>query len=175
MALKAKVKVGRVTNLSEARYCAGMGVDLLGFPVGEDGLKPEQYKQLIEWVSGPEFVLEAHHSSSLDIRTITDNYPGHYIEINSGQLDWLSNSELNFILALQPGETVPANENIKFIEILNWNGEKISSRVPLLLNTTDVRQALSLNAGIALTGSEEERPGIKDYQLNDILESLELD
>ena len=175
MALKAKVKVGRVTNLSEARYCAGMGVDLLGFPVGEDGLKPEQYRQLIEWVSGPEFVLEAHHSSSSDLKYITDNYPGHYIEINSSQLDWVTNTDLNFILAVKPGEAVPGNENIKFVEVLNWNGEKIKSHSPLLLNTVDVEKALSLNAGIALVGSEEERPGIKDYQLNDILESLEVD
>jgi phosphoribosylanthranilate isomerase len=31
MPLKTFVKVGCITNLSDARYCAGMGVDMLGF------------------------------------------------------------------------------------------------------------------------------------------------
>ena len=29
MPLKTFVKVGNITNLSDARYCAGMGVDML--------------------------------------------------------------------------------------------------------------------------------------------------
>lgn len=180
MSLKAKVKVGHITNLSEARYCAGMGVDLLGFPVGSDGLKPEQYKQMIEWVAGPEFVLEAHHSPSLDLTGITDNYPGHYIEIGSHQLEWLKNKDLNFILAIKPGEWVnlygdlTSYENLKFVELLNGSksdATAIKAFFPVLLNDVDL--ALSLNTGIALIGSDEEKPGIKDYQIADILESLE--
>jgi phosphoribosylanthranilate isomerase len=180
MSLKAKVKVGHITNLSEARYCAGMGVDLLGFPVGGDGLKPEQYKQMIEWVAGPEFVLEVHESPSLDIKNITDNYPGHYIEIGSHQLNWLQNKELNFILAIKPEEWVNLYgqltdyENIKFVELLGPSksvATAMKAFFPLLIN--DVEMALSLGTGIALIGSDEEKPGIKDYQLNDILESLE--
>ncbi len=181
MSLKAKVKVGRVTNLSEARYCAGMGVDLLGFPVGDDGLKPEQYKQLIEWVAGPEFVLEVHQSQTLDLKYITDNYPGHYIEIGTHQLEWLKDKSLNFVLAIKPSEwvniygNVTAHDNIKFIELLEPSKSEattIKSFFPVLLN--DVQMALSLNTGIALTGSDEEKPGIKDYSnLADILETLE--
>ena len=36
MSLQTFVKVGEITNLSDARYCAGMGVDLLGFNVVEN-------------------------------------------------------------------------------------------------------------------------------------------
>ena len=181
MSLKAKVKVGRVTNLSEARYCAGMGVDLLGFPVGEGGLEPEEYRKMIDWIAGPELVLEAHYSK-VDLTYITDNYPGHYIEIGSHQLDWLKDKSLNFVLALKPSEWVNVYgdvmgcENIKFVELLEPTKSEavtIRSFFPLLLN--DVELGLSLNTGIALTGSDEERPGIKDYRLRDILESLESD
>src|ERR1044071_6406214 len=105
MSLKAKVKVGRVTNLSEARYCAGMGVDMLGFPVGVEGIKPEEYRRMIEWIAGPELVLEAHYLKT-DLNYITENYPGHYIEIGSHQLEWLKDKSLNFVLALKPGEWV---------------------------------------------------------------------
>lgn len=179
MSLKAKVKVGRVTNLSEARYCAGMGVDLLGFPVGPDGLKPEQYKQLIEWVAGPEFVLEAHRSQTLDLTYITDNYPGHYIEIGIHQLEWLSHKDLNFIVAIEPQEWVRFSgklkgENLKFIEVINWGHEKIESVVPVLVNINSIDDIAKTDHGIALTGSDEEKPGIKDYSsIADILEALE--
>jgi phosphoribosylanthranilate isomerase len=179
MSLKAKVKVGRVTNLSEARYCAGMGVDMLGFPVGEEGLQPEEYRKMIDWVAGPELVLEAHYLKT-DLNYITDNYPGHYIEIGSHQLDWLKDKSLNFVLAIKPGEWVNLYgeligcDNIKFIEVLSASksdAAAIKTFFPVLLN--DVEMALGLNTGIALTGSDEEKPGIKDYQLADILESLE--
>ncbi|MEI9921628.1 MAG: hypothetical protein WDO14_22985 [Bacteroidota bacterium] len=179
MSLKVKVKVGRITNLSEARYCAGMGVDLLGFPVGEGGLKPEEYKKMIDWVAGPEFVLEAHYSN-VDLKYITDNYPGHYIEIGSHQLDWLKDKSLNFVLAIKSSEWVNlygdlmAHQNIKFIELLEPSKNEattIRSFFPVLLS--DVGMALSLNTGIALIGSDEEKPGIKDYELSEILESLE--
>jgi len=176
MSLKAKVKVGRVTNLSEARYCAGMGVDMLGFPVGDGGLKPEQYKQLIEWVSGPEFVLEVHQTQAMDLKEITDNYPGHYIEIGLHQLEWLSREDLDFVVALGSGDLaqVAGKKNVKFVEILDWNGEVVKSTVPLLLNTNNVDAVLSLNAGIALNGSDEDKPGIKDYsEIAEVLEALE--
>jgi phosphoribosylanthranilate isomerase len=179
MSLKAKVKVGRITNLSEARYCAGMGVDLLGFPVGEGGLKPDQYRQMIDWVAGPEYVLEAHYLGSLDLRYITENYPGHYVEIGSKQLDWLRDDSLNFIVALTVDEwreLKPADKNIKFIEILGWKGETIDSTIPILLNVESLDDVLKTPHGISLIGTDEEKPGIKDYgKIAEILEELETD
>jgi len=191
MSLKAKVKVGRVTNLSEARYCAGMGVDMLGFPVGEEGLKPEHYKQMIEWVAGPEFVLEVHHFQTADVKYITDNYPGHYIEIGSAQLGWLSDKGLNFVVAIKPHEWVnlygdlTARQNIKYVELLGATKQDsatiraIGAYFPVLLNvesTEGLDDLLKLAAGIALTGSDEEKPGIKDYsKVSEILEALETD
>ncbi len=190
MSLKTTVKVGSITSLSEARYCAGMGVDLLGFPVGDGGLQPEQYRQMIEWVAGPELVLEVNHSRTLDLQYITENYPGHYIEIGRGQLDWLSNSTLNFILAIEPADWVSlygdlmGRDNIKFIELLGATKNDvatvraINSQFPVLLNVTSAAglgDGLLMNTkGISLTGSEEEKPGIKDYgHVAEVLEALE--
>jgi phosphoribosylanthranilate isomerase len=185
MSLKAKVKVGRITNLSEARYCAGMGVDMLGFPVGEEGLKPEQYKQMIEWVAGPEFVLEAHHFRSIDLKTITDNYPGHYIQIGIHQLSWTANKDLNFILTINPGDwvniygEVMGQENIKFVELTNASDVRtITTYFPVLVNVDSMalEDILKLDTGIAITGSDEEKPGIKEYnKVAEVLEALEVE
>ena len=38
--------VGNITNLSEARYCAGMGVHFLAFPV--DIVNPKMYQDRSE-------------------------------------------------------------------------------------------------------------------------------
>jgi len=54
--LKTKVKVSKVTNLSEARYCAGMGVDFLSFPVSS--VDPKTYQEITGWVAGPLFGVE---------------------------------------------------------------------------------------------------------------------
>lgn len=191
MSLKSKVKVGRVTNLSEARYCAGMGVDMLGFPVGKDGLTPEQYKQMIEWVAGPEFVLETNHSDSVDRTYITDNYPGHYVGIGVREIDWLYETKLNFVVILEARDWVrvygdlTSRDNVKFVEVVNASKQDaatiraIAAYFPVLVRISSVEDLSiidSLNAGIALTGSDEEKPGIKDYsKVAEILESLEVD
>ena len=56
--LITKVKVGQVTNLSEARYCAGMGVDFLSFPIVS--IDPKTYQEITGWVAGPKFGIEVN-------------------------------------------------------------------------------------------------------------------
>jgi phosphoribosylanthranilate isomerase len=61
MALRMRVKVGGITNLSEARYCAGMGCDYLGFRVGGKGLSPKGFREIAGWVAGPQLIVEVDH------------------------------------------------------------------------------------------------------------------
>lgn len=59
MALKTFVKISTVNNLSDARYCAGMYVNLMGFNLEEgnkDYMAPEKYQELTDWLSGLEYV-----------------------------------------------------------------------------------------------------------------------
>lgn len=54
MPLKTLVKVGKITNLSDARYCAGMNVDMLGFVTvesRENYLPVKDYQDIRGWVS----------------------------------------------------------------------------------------------------------------------------
>ena len=85
MALKTKVKVGNITNLSDARYCAGMGVDMLGFPVsGTNGLSLEKFKEINGWVTGPELVLEI--DSPENAAELAQQFYGNHIEIEAALL-----------------------------------------------------------------------------------------
>src|SRR6185369_1389083 len=95
--LITKVKVGQVTNLSEARYCAGMGVDFLSFPISS--IDPKTYLEITGWVAGPKFGVEVDAKNISNVR----EYKTDFIEINIGQLD--ENMALeNLIVSLETSE-----------------------------------------------------------------------
>jgi len=186
MSLKAKVKVGHVNNLSAARYCAGMGVDFLGFRMGDKGLNPVAYKEIIDWISGPELILEAHRDQALTLEDITSNYPGHYIEINKDQLHWLESSGHQFILFIEQSDLpfvmtrIEGKDNLKYIELSVDAIEDLtsSSPVPVMLFLRDprwVELAMQLNVfALSINSGDEERPGLMDYAVvAEVLESLE--
>ncbi|TGD80354.1 hypothetical protein [Hymenobacter wooponensis] len=61
MALIVPVMVRCINNLSDARYCAGMGADCLTFrldPAWSDHLTPEAVQELGGWVSGVQLIGE---------------------------------------------------------------------------------------------------------------------
>ena len=61
MALSTFVKVSGISNLSDARYCAGMGVHVLGFALEKEHsqhIDPEKYTAITEWLAGVEFAAE---------------------------------------------------------------------------------------------------------------------
>ena len=83
MALKTNVKISNVSNLSDARYCAGMGVDMLGFCTDEskpDYINPTVFSELTQWVAGPQFVGEFGSMNSDDIKLINTDYQFDLIE-----------------------------------------------------------------------------------------------
>ena len=82
MSLKTKVKVGNITNLSDARYCAGMGVDMLGFAIGKadgQGVGATKFKEITDWIAGPEFILELPEGAIIDI---SEKYNVSLIELS---------------------------------------------------------------------------------------------
>jgi len=54
-----RVKICGITNLADARYCAGAGADYLGFLQSDASpryVEPEAARQIIEWVAGVKTV-----------------------------------------------------------------------------------------------------------------------
>ena len=55
------IKAGNITNLSNARYCAGMGIDIIGFPIGNNsffGLETVKIEEIKNWIAGIDIALE---------------------------------------------------------------------------------------------------------------------
>lgn len=182
--LKTKVKVGSVTNLSEARYCAGMGVDYLSFPVA--AVDPKTYQEITGWVAGPQFGIEAETYSE-----ILDRYPVDFIQTSGDAMAgmpagtkvivglsanrWAQEKEQlitskNKILLLELTAS-PLDEGAKSM-IMDASREfevfiKFSAN-----NSLEEILALPIS-GISLDGSAEVKAGLKEYPLAEILEKLE--
>jgi phosphoribosylanthranilate isomerase len=187
MSLKTKVKAGNITNLSDARYCAGMGVDWLGFPANT--VNPVTFKEITDWVAGPEFVLELHETTTID--SIGD-YPVSIFEISSNQLnliDRLQSSTLMVRLSLSQwgelkSELLRFKDKISYLVMepdsqdLNILSD-IALHFRILINQSETHSLTSLLAspvvGINVTGENELKPGLKDFErLSSILEELEI-
>jgi phosphoribosylanthranilate isomerase len=196
MALKTLVKVGRISNLSDARYCAGMSVDLLGFRVvkGNDHyVSPELFKEIRGWFSGPAIVAEAYGiEKGEDLPEIIQQYLPDYIELSLADLLKIHSPSSTYILATTYEEIVAQEDAIapfriqisKIIVPATTDKKHVdelarSYKVLLQVDATTPDDAFINNPslkGIALQGSPEEKPGLKNYdQLSDILEKLEVE
>jgi len=183
--LITKVKVGQVTNLSEARYCAGMGVDFLSFPISS--VDPKTYQEITGWVAGPKFGVEADSKNISSAQV----YKTDFIEINIDQLVGSSGLE-NLIVSLEASEweikkssLLLSKGNILYLE-LNISSldeftlgiiHEINEDFKILLkpsNQIGLDKILKLPVdGLCFDGNAETKPGLKEYPLSEILEKLE--
>jgi len=192
MALKTSVKVGRISNLSDARYCSGMGVDWLGFRVNKsdpDYINPDLFQEIRGWFSGPEIVAEIYGITSEEVlREAEVSYQPDYLELSLNEISLVQSSSLPLLLSIKTLE-VPSIKKlshdllsrIKYLivpDTLSTNEfAELSKSYSLLLKISDQFKSEFLSlpiSGIALEGSAEDKPGIKDYALlADVLEALE--
>lgn len=204
MGLKTLVKVGEISNLSDARYCAGMGVEMLGFnldPSSSQFMSPESFNDITNWLAGVKFVGEFEDLPIEDIKLSTQNYTLDFIQIDNidllGELALISTP---IIFKLNIDDSAILNKLSKSIEIVGDYCDYliISSSDSALFDSIDEELAkiktemqtlkafgieehnldsiiaTKTYSGIALKGSEEEKPGFKEYgALMDLLEALD--
>ncbi len=204
MALKTFVKVGNITNLSDARYCAGMGVDLLGFRMDEKSteyIDQASYKEIVGWISGPQYVGEFESNDASTILTTQKELKFEYIQVSDIELanslsttsdviykvslDNFSNDDVLKIHLSKISDTVKfilLESDMEVSSVVQNAINDLSSVYPILkgygLNEQTVLSDIATSdiKGIALKGSTEVKPGFKDYdELADILEALEDD
>ncbi|KAA9325233.1 phosphoribosylanthranilate isomerase [Adhaeribacter soli] len=89
MALKTTVLVNGINNLSDARYCAGMGADMMGFNLDEshpDHLTEEAFKEITGWVAGIQLVGEYDHASGHHIHEQAKSLNLDLVQLNKTYL-----------------------------------------------------------------------------------------
>lgn len=182
MPLKTFVKVGRITNLSDARYCAGMGVDALGFTVTEgspDYVSPQHFQEMRGWINGPMIVVEIAPGAEPDIHAIISAYQPDVIECDLASYQrLLKEIEKPFIVRLPQGlshfqEALPFKIIVDPIFSGDYPSTVLMVEVNSLAEFEAVRNRTPLPS-ISLSGGREDRPGFKAYDLlQGVLEELE--
>lgn len=203
MALKTKVKINRITNLTDARYCSGMYVDVLGFSLEEGNpnyISPSQFEEITGWISGTDYAAEFTDSDAYTIERKLADYPG-IAWIESGDLDTLIQlktlgKKLIYRTSLDEVESILPklpllNQDQITLHLTSTENtltidnklvvDKLASKVSLFLgfginpeNAGSVAEIPGL-AGLALDGGDEIKPGLRDFDhLASILENLEL-
>lgn len=190
MMLKTKVKVGNISNLSDARYCAGMGVDMLGYAVipGQEGYVPELlYQDLRGWISGPATVAELYGiTPDVNLKAIMEGYQPDLVEVFADELYLLKNLQgLEVIVNIRERQDIDvirsAQKPIRYVIIGHEHTDLIARLRPdfeVLVAVDPAHEVSPLLeqydiSGIALRGTPEERPGYKDYDsIARVLEEL---
>ncbi|WP_111669690.1 phosphoribosylanthranilate isomerase [Algoriphagus litoralis] len=205
MALRTFVKLNQISNLTDARYGAGMYVDLLGFNLNvdtENYITPAQFKELTGWVSGVEFVGEFSHESQPNILEIVKEYPGitwiefDRIEVLEGLVGQgyalIYKMNLEDVKHIEPEVASELHKSGIIFHVVSKDNHlkvddanvitKLAERCKVILgvginseNVLKLVKGLKI-FGISLDGGQESKPGLKDMtELSEILEKLEVE
>ena len=205
MALKTFVKISAVSNLSDARYSAGMSVNLLGFILDKDNysyISPEIFMELTGWVSGVEFVGEFGNASEDYIKAAIADYEIDYLQTDNPAIIPLFPNQKRILrfdidqisdAASVKSKMKEVKDEVEFYLFESTNGNlykevvlkqvlDLAQDFPILLgfninssNISDLIRESDIK-GISLKGGTELRPGFKNFdELADILEILEID
>lgn len=188
--LTHKVKVNAVDNLSDARYCAGMFVDFIGFSL-KDGqnewIDVSKIKEMTNWLAGVTLIGEVHENNW---PSNAADYPFQIWE--TAELDlFLEKKVQGFSLGFRLDATDPSFDE-KLNKVLNASEYiRIDNASPELIDELEKLQEVvfihltePLIMGkiwekypllqVTIDSGKEVRPGQSDFgSLMDVLEALD--
>ena len=193
--LKTQVKVSSIANLSDARYCAGMGVDWLGFPLQEIAL--DRFTEIRNWLAGVQIVGEFSKASAAQIKEMVATYQPDVIEIDSSvSLVAIQEIATPKILRVNiDSDNLPAifaasapyvthfllvGDSPDSLSGMEASVEIWAAQYSIILGLeipdNDLEEWVEQSSiqGIGLVAGQEDRPGFRDFtDLMTILEKLE--
>ena len=192
--LQTKVILSQVTNLSDARYASGMGVDYIGFSINPENnqyVTTEQAKSISDWLSGVSLIADIGDSATNDMA----EYAASYIQTSNASIIkelnapilYLNLSEDNINDVIDSLASYSAdvsffilNIKTKLLSSMQIQLTELCSEYKIYLSAEFDSQNLAyvlsdINpTGIVLYGSVEEKPGLSSYDgIAEILEQLE--
>ncbi|MGR3809496.1 hypothetical protein [Jiulongibacter sp. NS-SX5] len=177
--LKKQVLVNGISNLSDARYCAGMMVDFLSFELNEnhpDFIPCEKIKEIRDWLSGPK--IGGRVSEWPTDYPWEDLKPDFLIITSSDLLSKASDITDKIFLETKEATTEEGVGAFIISDINNADDPEIAYFIELGDSNLSVEDVLEndLIHGVSLRGQKETRPGFSQYdELMDVLEALEED
>ncbi len=193
MALKTTVKVSKINNLSDARYCAGMSVQLMGFNLEDHDrnyVSPEKFREITSWLSGPEYVGEFENTHPDMLLSTLRDYEVSYIQIRElAHLQMLLNTgyriilkqnirdeeDIRYLTSIAPGlkdngvtlllESEALDLNPEVLQIIRALAESTAVLLGFGITADKVDEILEQTRikGIALHGGGEIKTGVGDF------------
>ena len=201
MPLKTKVLISSVTNLSDARYATGMGVDFVGFSMNDDDddfIGYTNYTAITTWLQDMNFAGEFNQEASLAFIESRAEEFGFKTIITPNNALVKSLQHKNYTIILK--QNINSLEEVESIASLETSADyvlvesksnlaltqehitRLSAKLPVLVGTTISPSTINTwieetdMEGIALKGSEEIMTGYVDLDaMADILEAIEID
>jgi phosphoribosylanthranilate isomerase len=199
-----KIKLSNITNLSDARYAAAVGIDYIGFCFDANDtnyIPPVKAKEIFEWTSGTIIVAEFGKQSINEIKDISELLSVDFIEIANSMLpNELANFQIPLVkkIDLDTFNKTTLNKEIEAYKMICHSFHFFSSSGKddfdkdtlkvlcennlivwgLPLDTANTKNIINSFKPFALniSGGNEEKPGIKDFdEMNDWLDSIRMD
>ena len=190
---KKKILVRNISNLSEARYCAGMLVDFISFELDKNEVNfidLKKYSEIKGWINGIKLLGNSAFLTPNEIKELIKERDLDGFIFDYSQIDLIELLDCKIKIAQIPiNQLFTIDENIKSkIDYIIIYGEKkdidedllreIQLTIPVFLgfnfeNVTFNSENLS---GFAFNGTIELKPGFSSYNmLMDALEYLDQD
>lgn len=189
MALKTNVLVENISNLSEARYCSGMGVQFLACPTNQ--VNPQLFAAIRGWVQGPKMIIDIRETDS-QLNDVNE-YEADFILLKTAQLQIIVQQvTVPFFVQLDLGNEAELGllsdyaNRIEFVVVHQVSDPIVEKLLALnysVLARVGENGIHTLNpqlhasiSGIVLSGEAEDSPGLKNYDhLSSVFEELEVE
>ena len=187
-----------INNLSDARYCAGMGADKLTFvldPALPGHLNAKAMKELSGWIAGVELIGEFDQLSAPEINALAaecaldavllrshrtpaelaEIAPPVYLELPAAMLtngQELPAGPVGFVVEMSTDVTAnpPASLAALAAQVALWLGPGLHPE-----QAREFATGLPL-AGLSFPSGDEVKPGLRDFdQLEAVFEALEVE
>lgn len=171
------LKFSSITNLSDARYAAGMWADFIGFcfdPSKPEYLEPSKAKEIAGWINGPlitgefgnqpiEWIQDFVKALDLKVVQVPATFQGDVASLGLKLIATVE-SEVQTGIMAKADMLITSDENIyKFL--------KAHYTQPVLMMLDEHYINADQFDGIALKGAMEDKPGTRNHSLwNEILE-----
>lgn len=175
--LRLKTFISSISNLTDARYYAAIGVDWISFDISNNLDFIPKAKEIIDWIEGPKIAIE-----------LTDNITA----IETMLVDKIKYDAIIVPFGTKVTSTAQVIEKIVLTDISEWSSftEKLNLNTTYLVDATAIENTNSIvsvittdntfilhhpdtsltaalitnnKTGVALYGGEEERVGYKSF------------
>jgi phosphoribosylanthranilate isomerase len=121
MALSTLTAVTEINNLSDARYCAGMGVDIIGFNLDKgqaSGVTPEAVREIAGWLAGVQLAGAFAGAAAEEINELARQCGLNLVLLNATYLvDDLTKIDLPVIMQVEIHKDTYEKELAQMLEL----------------------------------------------------------